>query len=258
MDMVSTIDRPAVTFGNGIWEFWFQSAPPACSGFVVSVDTATGTGASNSTITVANVDTGEKVAAYANPNIPPHMLAREAALAGHYFKSMSGRAAMIIWETNGPGQTTGRTLVDIYSYPNLYHQGSARSENQQMKDNIGWAATPDSKMALYDNYRMALSNGYFTNLSKAAIQELNEIVYFKGGTVGHVRSGNMTDPSGARQNHADRVTADALAAKVVSYNQVHKAKDVSQAKRMLDNSSIAGRRAAALKAAHKSKFSTDL
>lgn len=59
-----------------------------------------------------------------------------------------------------------------------------------------------------------LSDGSFVNLSRDAVRECREYVFSQTGGLVHARSRSSVDPSGARDNHGDRVIADALAAKL--------------------------------------------
>ena len=45
---------------------------------------------------------------------------------------------------------------------------------------------------------------------REAMAELREIVYTANGAIEHSKSTRTIDPSGARDNHGDRPTADAL------------------------------------------------
>ena len=54
------------------------------------------------------------------------------------------------------------------------------------------------------------------NRSSAAVEECREIIFAQTGWITHSRSLTKMDPSGARENHGDRPTADALLWKAMS------------------------------------------
>jgi hypothetical protein len=68
---------------------------------------------------------------------------------------------------------------------------------------------------LFKDYVRGLANGSFVNRSVEALRECRDYVYLPTGGVGNSRAKTITDPSGARENHGDRPTADALANKAL-------------------------------------------
>ena len=80
----------------------------------------------------------------------------------------------------------------------------------KVSDVPGWGSSKDNKNELFENFSRALSNGDFEIRSAECLQECREIVRMEDRTIDHVRSRNSPDPSGARENHADRAMAAAL------------------------------------------------
>ena len=81
---------------------------------------------------------------------------------------------------------------------------------RKQSDTPGWFSTKEGKLSLLGDYRKALASGEFINRSYQAIREAREYVFTATGSVEHARSINTVDPTGARENHGDRVIADAL------------------------------------------------
>jgi hypothetical protein len=208
-----TLEPTAFTeHGNGKLKLWIRPTLglklPEDRNYAIGVDIATGTGSSNSAIAIGDCLTGEKVGEYVNPKIRPDELGRLAVSLGRWFKGMQNEAYMV-WEAPGPGRNFGDVVMQA-GYRNVYYRKNELSITAKAGTVPGWWPTKDEKRALYGEYRRALNEGEFQNRSVDALRECKEIVYTDSGWVIHGRSLATPDPSGARENHGDRPTADAL------------------------------------------------
>src|SRR5262249_55479216 len=79
----------------------------------------------------------------------------------------------------------------------------------------GWYPAPDAKRLLLEEYRTALAMKRVINRSQLALEECLRFEYTASGRVEHGGLSGGDDPSGARENHGDRVIADGLAYKMV-------------------------------------------
>jgi hypothetical protein len=199
---------------NGRLQLWMQLRgllrPNSEDRFVIGVDVAAGSGASNSCLSVWNERTQEKVGEYADPRIQPEALATYAVALATWFNN-----AKIIWEHLGPGYAFGHKVIDL-GYRHVYWRKREEGLVQTMSDIAGWHPSKMRKTALLTAYRDALQTGLAVNRSRSAIDECGEYVYNQDGGVCHARSTNREDPSGAGSNHGDRVIADALAWKLLA------------------------------------------
>lgn len=171
--------------------------------YVVGADVSAGTGASNSCLSVAKRGTGEKIAEWADPNIPPDRFAQMAVAVAKWANN-----ALLIWEANGPGRIFGDRVVEL-GYENIYLRSREGRLTRKILPIPGWHSTVETKLALLGDYRRVLGVE-FINRSKAAIAECRQYVFLSSGRVEHTRQAHTPDPSGARANHGDRVIADAL------------------------------------------------
>lgn len=204
---------------NGRLSLW---AYPDASGrfpddrqYAIGVDIATGTGASNSVISVGDCKTGEKVAEFCDSNTRPDQLGRYAVALAKWFRGANPIGAFMIWEAPGPGRNFGDVVLEM-GYRNIYYRTNETSRAKKQSDIPGWWPTKDEKRSIYGEYRRALSNGLIINRSRPALDECREIVYSATGWITHSKSLGKMDPSGARENHGDRPTADALLYKGMS------------------------------------------
>tara|TARA_Y100001938_G_C7947264_1_gene357396 strand:- start:230 stop:733 length:504 start_codon:yes stop_codon:yes gene_type:complete len=130
------------------------------------------------------------------------------------FRGKSETGAYLIWEANGPGRIFGDVVMEV-GYGHIYYRRNDKSVSAKTSDIPGWYSTKEEKIALLGNYRRLLSNGKFINRSREALKECLEYVFTQAGGVAHSRSRHSADPSGAKDNHGDRVIADSLAAKLI-------------------------------------------
>jgi hypothetical protein len=190
-----------------LWMHLRDKRPPWGEKYAVGVDVAAGTGATNSVASVADQRTGEKVAEFATPHLSPEAFAEAVVELCRFFND-----AYLIWEGNGPGAQFGKRVVEL-GYLNVYYRQNEESLSRKQSDTPGWTATDQNKRVVYGQYATALGTGRFVNRSKPALEECRLITFTQEGKIVNSRARAFADPSGARENHADRPTADALACK---------------------------------------------
>ena len=215
---------------------------PADCDYVMGVDTAAGTtdstgrGASNSAAGVGNVTTGEKVAEFAVSGMLPEEFAKNVIALGKWFKGIGGLAAFAIPENAGPGAQLCKVLMDR-KYPRMYYRTDERRLGAKPSTMPGWYPTRESKNVLLGEYRAALASGDFVQRSAVALDECRSYV-FTNGAVMHSRAAVSDDPTGARENHGDRVIMDALTSKGIRLLR----REPRRPRQRVPVSSFAGRR----------------
>lgn len=202
----------------GKLRFWvpmIDGRPPRDRSYVIGGDVAMGTGASNSVLSVWCRMTGQKVAEYADPYIRPEEFGRFAIAVCRWFEGADGQPAYLIPEGNGPGIAFCGTVLE-HGFRNIfYHRTKEGSLDEKQTLTPGWASTKDTRLKLLGDYREMLVSGKALNFSRESFQEAMEYIVHTDGQVLHSAAANSIDPSGARDNHGDRVIADALACKVL-------------------------------------------
>lgn len=184
---------------------------PESERYVIGCDISAGTGATNSVLSVADRRTREKVGEFASPRSGPTEFAALAVLAAKFFND-----AFMIWEQNGPGVAFGKRVIDL-GYRNIYYRQDEQGLERKISASMvpGFHSSPANKQLVLREYAAALSNDTFVNRSSAALDECRDYVYLATGEVDNARKATVSDPSGARSNHGDRVIADALANKAL-------------------------------------------
>lgn len=185
--------------------------PSAEFDYIIGADIAAGSqdssgaGCSNSCAAVLNAQTGEFVAELVVHGIDAADFAVMVVGLCHYF-----REARLIWEGNGPGLHFTRVITDHLRYPYIYYRRKERDIGHQQTLEPGWWTTPPTKYHLLMAYRAALMKREIIERSKQAVMELRMYEQTPAGVV-HAVAASTPDPTGARENHADRVIARALA-----------------------------------------------
>ena len=193
--------------GDARIDFWCQQdhsgKPPQGKRYSIGADVAAGTGASNSVLAVFDGDTGERVAQLAWPRI----LEFELAIVTDYLAQMLG-GARVIWEARGPGNTYGKVLWER-GLRDLYYE--IGDHDKKPADKPGWQPNKSSKLNLVTEFRRAIYEGDTIEKEAATLNECRQFVYSRDGGVKHISESAAEDPSGAGDNHGDRVIASALA-----------------------------------------------
>tara|TARA_R100001460_G_scaffold13476_7_gene30361 strand:- start:1306 stop:3039 length:1734 start_codon:yes stop_codon:yes gene_type:complete len=186
--------------------------------YVIGLDIAAGTGASNSCMSIAESKTNEKVGEFASPDMRPDKLAKYAVALANWLRDENDRPALLIWESQGPGRIFADAVVEL-GHREIWYRTSENTIDRTPSRSMGWMPTRDSKQALLGRYRKSLFNEEFVNHSREAIDECREFIYDSTGGVQHALSISATDKSGAKSNHGDRVIADALACLALGGNR---------------------------------------
>jgi len=182
---------------------------PADRRYVMGVDVSTGTGASNSVITVFDRLTGEQVAEMCDPTVWTHDLASLACAMGRWFGGIDGEATMV-FENAGPGLTFAQ-LCWKYGYRRFFMRRKEGQHSRPETDFIGVFTNKEEKVRQFNMLRMLLDQSRMLVRSSLALAECREIVYASDGKIEH-KGAQGLDPSGARLNHGDRASAMAFVA----------------------------------------------
>jgi hypothetical protein len=198
---------------DGRIKLWVHlvNGKPKPSKYGAGADIATGVGATPSCFSIFDALNGEKVLSYANPHIRPDLYAVLCVALCNLFMDLDGNPALFCWEMQGPGESFGQKVVDL-GFRNFYFRTREDTLEKRISGNPGWY--PNQKPKEIRAYMAALYTGDCINRDKLAMEETLQYRYGPRGVIEHANEENVEDPSGARINHGDRVTADFLAWKM--------------------------------------------
>ncbi len=210
------------------WSLWFNpdlSGRPPSRGhqYVFGMDISSGQGATNSILVVADCMTREKVAEFATPFLRPDQFADYAVAAALWFEGYvmgTRNTAFMCWEANGPGQIFGKRVLEI-GYGNIYYREAEEKVTKNRTDIPGWWNTGSGSKStltiLLGELQSALARGAYVERSFMALDEYGLYVHEQDGSIicSSSKVAAQKDPSGAGQNHADRVIATGLSYKAM-------------------------------------------
>lgn len=175
--------------------------------WAMGADVATGKGGKRSTNSVlAIIDKRDRavIAEFASPNVDMVEFADIATALGRHFAGNDETGqAFICWEENGPGDTFGRQMIKN-GYVNFYYR-KAKDERGRDTKYPGWNSSKQTKWNLLSDHRQAMKDGELRDPCAELYQECHLYVYGPNGTIVNSKSVTIDDPSGARENNADRV-----------------------------------------------------
>ena len=213
-------------FGKKPFKWWgdlINGLPDQRHNFIIACDIGFGTGNSNSTALIADVNTNELVGEYVTADKDPADFAEEVAALGRWVGGSLGEP-YFIWERNGGGgKNFGRRLMN-QGFRRVYTDTSEDTKTRKRKNRYGWTSTKQTKddvlyglkAALKESLKTQKANKYLLVYSEELINELDTYIFY---TSGEADSGEMVDlTSGARARHGDRVIAAALLILGLSYN----------------------------------------
>ena len=185
-----------------------NNRPDQSRSYTIGIDISKGQGASNSVASVLCNETREKIAEWADANVPPHEFARICCALAIWVGGRNKRP-LLIWENNGdPGFDFGRQLVQVYRYPSIYFARQAGTSAEKVGKRYGWRSSPEVKAAALGWLRKCYAHGRFINHSMEALDECLTYVQYEGGGIGPAE---LTEESeSTRLAHGDRVIADML------------------------------------------------
>lgn len=204
--------KSVVRTPSGPWEFWTalddNGRLDQTDTYTMGIDISKGQGASNSTCSVMNERTKEKVMAFADANTPPYEFARLMVAAGIWIGGRNKRPR-IIFENNGdPGFDFGRQLVHIYHWPNLYFDSTTGVVSTKVGKRYGWRSNTEKKAEALGLLRRAYHTAGIINHQAASIDEALSYVHYEGGGLGPAEL--VMESNESRKAHGDRVIADML------------------------------------------------
>lgn len=200
--------RDDVTGYLYLWCELTRGRPPS-GDYILAADIGAGTGASNSSAFLMDRHTSEQVAEYTRPDQPPTDFAEDCVAIARWFWN-----AYVIAEANaGFGLNFLQRIISPTrcNYPSIFFRQDDNSLSHRPSDKPGWWSTRQTKKQMLENCAASMRAGEIKVRSEWFLKDAADYVWLPNGTVGHKGSVNTQDPSGAKDNHGDRVIGGGLA-----------------------------------------------
>lgn len=225
VDPVTGQDAELVEMEGGPIRLWCNldsSNRPPLSVYGAGADISLGVNATNSSFSVVNRKTGEKVLDYSTCIVEPKPFATICVALCRLFKSPEDVPAQLAWEVQGPGIAFGKRVMEL-GFRDIYWRKNEQKMGEKIKNEYpGWNPSPENKLQLMLDYRTALVDRRLINRCHEALEECNQFQFTTQGRLEHAAQATTSDRTAAKDNHADRVIADALACKMANLDVAHR------------------------------------
>lgn len=179
--------------------------------FAIGADISAGTGGrhgSNSVASICNVTLRTKIGELATPFLRPETF---AVYCVALCMMLDGEEQTILaWEGAGPGLFFGKTVLEL-GWRRVWMRRTENRRTNEATESPGWWPTPTARRELYSTYRAGLFRRSFINPHELAVRECLSIVYAPDRSLANAYAISSEEVSGAKENHADRATADGIA-----------------------------------------------
>ena len=192
-----------------LWTHLVGQGVPKHGDYKIGADISGGTGCTPSCLSIGDAANFRKVGEYANPRIDPKEFGTLIVAIGHLFSNDQGGPAEVCWEDRGPGVTCGERIREL-AYPKRYRAVARLAVGKKFAMKDGYHPEGEGKAVMLRDYKFALTQRLFYNPSKIALEETLKFKYDSSGKIVHTGAMDSPDPSGARENHGDRATADGI------------------------------------------------
>ncbi|WP_066174671.1 terminase large subunit domain-containing protein [Bacillus marinisedimentorum] len=174
--------------------FYIYYLPKRGMKYYGGVDTASGSGADYSTVSIFDSD-GQQVASFYHNKVPVYKFAEIVDAIGRYFNY-----AFLTVERNSYGLPLLERLRNDYGYLNLYKQ-KMFDQRGKKKMQLGFMTTNASKSVLISDYKEQFETGLYNIECKETLQQMQ---------IFQENEGKMGNKKGEK-NHDDLVISCALA-----------------------------------------------
>ncbi|KKK84106.1 hypothetical protein LCGC14_2786680, partial [marine sediment metagenome] len=207
------------------WGVLRNGRPDQKHNFIVGADIGLGRGASNSVLSIVDVNLSEEVGQWICANTSPEDFADTAIALCKWIGGLN-KEPYLIWESNGIGGVFEGRIVKN-RYPFIYIRRDETARRKKKKNKRGWCNTkgPDgTKYRLLMDLDIALKEGlsdkplskHITIHCEQTIREMESYLFNNAGTP-HPAKVSEDEESTANAAHGDRVIALGLCCLALEY-----------------------------------------
>jgi hypothetical protein len=160
---------------DGPFSIW--NKPEAGEEYVIGIDTATGVGGDYTVMEVFTRTMPFKQAARFRAKCSVLDAGSYANLLGRYYNN-----ALIICETNYPGNAVQDALIQVHQYPWCYQAEQHLDESPNVSTKFGFQTTQASKWLLIREFQSVLKNNEVVIQCLDTVDELGNYVYIEDKT----------------------------------------------------------------------------
>ncbi len=208
------------------WGTLTHGRPDQTHNFIIGGDIGLGRGASNSVLSIVDVNLGEEVGQWVDANTSPEDFA-DVAIGLCHWVGGKNKEPYLIWEANGIGGVfEGRIAKN--KYPFVYVRRDETAKRKKKKNKLGWWSSkgPEgTKYRLLMDLDVALKEGlskvplskHLMTPCEQSVSEMESYMFNGAGTPHPAKTSEEDDDSQATAAHGDRVIALGLCCLAMKY-----------------------------------------
>jgi len=192
---------------------WFQvigKRPPQKTTYTLACDIGTGTGVSDSSISVGDDRLKTKVFEFYSNGILPEQFAVVVSQVARFFTTAEGKP-FVAWDAGGPGQSFGARFLQVEPTASVYWHRTAGTDKRARLPGVhfaGMAGKP--KLDLFTAFRTALFGTWYNTPSNTLYEQASEYVYSDRGLPEHVAAIKTEEAEGRGEQHGDVVCSEVV------------------------------------------------
>jgi len=209
---VDIIDGDARENRCKAWVDILGGSAPQTTTYTMGCDIGTGTGSSDTAITVVDDSSRRKVFEFFSNGILPEEFA-EKVVAPIYKAFVTALGVPFIsWDQGGPGIPFGAKILSLGSMQ-VYYYRHRDQRGSKVERRPGLPAGGNCKSIAFERFRTALFGGYYITPSKETYLQATEYVYpdASAGAPYHVASKETNESSGRGEQHGDVLVSEVVA-----------------------------------------------
>lgn len=192
---------------------WFQvlgNKPPQKTTYTVAADIGTGTGVSDSTISVGDDRLKIKVFEFETNGILPEQFAVVVRHVCEWFTTAEGQP-FLAWDAGGPGQSFGVQFMQLgTTVPVYWHKMAGTGKRARLPGVHFSGMLGRPKLDLFTNYRQALFGGWYATPSAVCYDQCSEYIFDQRGLPTHTAAEKSETPEGQGDQHGDVVCSEVI------------------------------------------------
>lgn len=193
---------------------WFQvvaGRPPQKTTYTLACDIGTGTGVSDSSISVGDDRLKTKVFEFYSNGILPEQFAVVVKQVAGFFTTAEGKP-FVAWDAGGPGQSFGARFLQLETALPVYWHKAAGTQKRARLPGVqfsGMGGKP--KLDLFTAFRTALFGTWYVTPSVTLYEQAAEYVYSTDrGLPEHVAAVKSEEAEGRGEQHGDVVCSEVV------------------------------------------------
>jgi len=196
------------------WIDFVGGKPPQNTTYTMGVDIGTGTGSSDSAITVVDDGSHCKIFEYKTNGILPEELAEHIVAPLYRLFCTPNGVAFLSWDQGGPGIPFGSKILSLGNMQ-VYYYRPRDQRGAKMERRPGLPAGGPCKAMAFERFRTALFNGSYLTPSQETYIQASEYVYpditKQQAAPIHVASKESQEASGRGEQHGDMLISEVVA-----------------------------------------------